>query len=146
MNMSSKTHVPQVSRVLARESAQRLRELALILEALADDEQPDWGLRMADVGVEAIAAGEVLADSGVAVAALEGASLRSIGERLGIAFSALPRRIAGTPELGDYAEATGSGPLRVSQGGIERARYDLRHGAYSVEGEPERVQKRRRRG
>lgn len=146
MNMSSVSHVPQVSRALARESAHRLRELASILDGLADDEQPDWGLRMADAGVEAVSAGEVLADSGVAVAALEGASLRSIGERLGIAFSALPRRIAGTPELGDYAEATGSGPRRVSQGGIERARYDLRQGTYTAEGEPERVQKRRRRG
>ncbi len=145
MNMSSVSHVPGVSRELARESAERLRELAAILEALAEDAEPEWGMRLADAGIEAVATGEVLADSGVAVAALEGASLRSIGERLGIAFSALPRRIAGTPELGDYAEATGSGPRRVAQGGIERARYDLRQGTFTVEGEPERVQKRRRR-
>lgn len=146
MNMSSVSHIPGVSRNLARESAERFRELAAILDRLVDDSDDDWGLRLADAGIEAVAAGEVLADSGVAVAALEGASLRTIGDRLGIAFSALPRRIAGTPELGDYAEAPDTGPKRVTQGGIERARYDLRHGSYSVEGEPERVQKRRKRG
>lgn len=144
--MSSVSSVPHVSRALATESAERLRALAAILEGLAEDSDPEWGLRLADAGIEAVAAGEVLADSGVAVAALEGASLRAIGDRLGIAFSALPRRIAGTPELGDYAEASATGHARVTQGGIERARYDLRHGQFTVEGEPERVQKRRRRG
>lgn len=144
MNMSSVSHVPGVSRELARESAERLRELAATLEDLAEDTEPEWGLRLADAGIEVVAAGEVLADSGVAVAALEGASLRTIGDRLGIAFSTLPRRIAGTPELGDYAESSGSGPRRVSQGGIERARYDLRQGTYTIEGDPERVQRRRR--
>ncbi|OIJ35433.1 hypothetical protein BK826_08050 [Rothia kristinae] len=142
----SVSHIPRVSRDLTRESAQRLRELASVLDGLSDDEEAEWGLRLADVGIEVVATGEVLADSGVAVAALEGASLRAIGDRLGIAFSALPRRIAGTPELGDYAEASATGHPRVTQGGIERARYDLRHGQFTVEGEPERVQKRRRRG
>ena len=142
----STSHVPRISRDLARESAERLRELAAVLEALADGREPEWGLRLADAGVKAVASGEMLTDSGVAVAALEGTSLRTIGERLGIAFSTLPRRIAGTPELGYYAESTGPGPRRVAQGGIERARFDLRHGTYTIEEEPQRVQKRRKRG
>lgn len=142
---------PHVTRKAAGDIAKALREIADSLDYLASTpgdlaEDPGWGLQAADAGLAAMAAGEVMADSGMAVAALEGKSLRQIGEAVGFAFSAIPRRLAGTPELADYAEAPGDGHPRVTQGGIERARYDLRQGTYTVEGAPDRVQKRRRRG
>lgn len=141
---------PRITRESAREVATTLREVADALDALADEppsDDPDgsgWGLRAADLGLTAMAAGEVMADSGMAVAALEGDSLRRIGEAVGFSFSAIPRRLAGTPELGDYAEEARGGHRRVTQGGIERAKFDLRHNQFTVEGEVERVQRRRR--
>lgn len=147
--MASISIPPHVTRKAAGEVAATLREIADSLEHLAGspDEvaaDPGWGLQAADAGLAAMAAGEIIADSGMAVAALEGKSLRQIGEALGFAFSAIPRRLAGTPELSDYAEEASTGQLRVTQGGIERARYDLRHGGFTVEGKVQRVQRRRR--
>lgn len=146
--MAPQTLPPQISREAASEAAKRIDVLAKQLRQLADSPtaEGEWGLACADAGVDLVAIGTVLADSGAAVAAMEGHSLRAIGEHLGVAFSALPRRLAGTPELADYAEESKSGSPRVSQGGIERARYDVRQGQYTVEGEIERVPRRRKRG
>lgn len=142
---------PEVTRNSAREVASVLREIADGLDELAnaearhgDAEEQGWGLKAADLGLSAMAAGEVMADSGMAVAALEGESLRRIGQALHFSFSAIPRRLAGTPELSPYAEMGSGNARRVRQGGVERARYDLRHGQYGPEGEVHRVQRRRR--
>lgn len=136
---------PRVSHDMATEYAANLRDLACRLENLVDVPTGEWGLGAADVGQELIGMGSVLADSGAAVAALEGHSIRAIAEELSMANSALPGRLAGTPELADYAEETKSG-RRVTQGGISRALYDIRHDQYTVEGQPERVPRRRKRG
>lgn len=136
---------PRISQAMANEFAVTLRKLATRLEGLTDAPEGEWGLGAADVGQELIGVGSVLADSGAAVAVLEGHSIRAIAEELAMANSALPGRLAGTPELADYAEETKSG-RRVTQGGVARALYDLRHGEYTVEGEPEKVPRRRKRG
>ena len=144
--MTNSLTPPQVSRDCAREVAATLRQVADALDALAEQPEgptdPGWGIRAAELGLTTRAAGEVMADSGMAVAALEGVSLRRIGEALTFTFSAIPRRLAGTPELAAYAE--GATSPRVTQGGIERARYDLRQGEYRTEGTPERVARRKR--
>lgn len=136
---------PRISHAMASEFANDLRELASRLDALGAAPARGWGLAAADVGQTLVGIGSVLADSGAAVAVLEGHSVRAVAQELDVANSALPGRLAGTPELADYAEETKSG-RRVTQGGIERARYDLRHGQYTVEGIPEPVARRRKRG
>lgn len=135
---------PRVSLEAASDFVPVLEQLLERLRTVAGNEvEGSWGLEAADVGVDLVSIGTVLADSGVAVAALEGESLRAIAERLGISNTSLPRRMAGTPELADYAEDTSRG-RSVTQGAIERARYDLRHDQFTVEGEPQRVPRRRR--
>ena len=145
-DMTKSSTPPQISRDCAREVAATLRQVADRLDALAAhpdvSSDPGWGIQAAELGLSAKAAGEVVSDSGMAVAALEGVSLRRIGEALNFTFSAIPRRLAGTPELAAYAE--GATAPRVTQGGIERARYDLRQGEYRVEDAPERVARRKR--
>lgn len=136
---------PRTSKATAQEVAGTLRRLAERLERLADAPEGEWGLNVADVGQELAESGGCLIDSGSAVAILEGHSVRAVAGHLGIANSMLPRRLSGTPELAEYAEDTGSG-RRVTQGGVARALYDLRHGEYRAGRGPEGVPRRRKRG
>lgn len=136
---------PTYTAQAATEVANALRERAIAMEDLAkradNMNATDWGLALADLALDVYAYGITTADSAAAVAVLGGASIRTVAEHLGVAPNTLPRRLAGTPELADYAENS-----RVTNGAIERARWEHRHGQYTVEGQTQAqaVERRRR--
>lgn len=80
-----------------------------------------------------------LMDSAAALAVLGGASLRQVADALDIAPNSLARRLAGTKELGAYAEDG-----RVRDDGMSRARWDAKHGGLA-RGAFDPVERRRRK-
>lgn len=82
-------------------------------------------------------------DEAMALAALDGSSLRQVAHLAGLAPNTLSPRLGRTAALGGYGEQG-----RVGSVGIERARYDKERGQYAPsgprEGPPMRFRERKK--
>lgn len=99
---------------------QHLREVRASLE----DIDPTRGEETVERLSHARARLDAALDEAMALAALQGASLRTVAGRAGVAPNTVPPRLARTSSLSPYTNADG----KVASAGVERARYDRERG------------------
>lgn len=117
---------------------ERLRSAQAALQSV----DPTQALAAVEQLSQARAAVDAALDEALALAALEGESLRTIAVTANLAPNSVPPRLGRSASLGNYG-ADG----KVGSRGVERARYDRERGDYepaSKDVEPLRFQRRKR--